>query len=160
MAGEEKIVGKITVRDIGLSAAKCEELVADGSEPTIMQIVGKTSGYTKKPSTLGGDKMSFGFIGKFRAQNAITGEVYRAGKCFLPEIAELQLADEIDNAKDKDDNAIVEFGFNLGLQQNKSTKPNASKYKFTVIPLFAPSEESDPLAQLMKKVKALPAPKA
>jgi hypothetical protein len=154
---DAKIVGKISLRDVGISAAQCEALVQDGTEPMVMQVIGKCTDYTKKPSSLGGDRISFCFLGKFQGTNAITGDTYRASKLYLPEIAETQLIEEVTMAKEANASAVIEFGFNVGLQQNKSTKPNASKYKFLIVPLFAPSEESDPLASLLKKVKGLPA---
>ena len=88
-------------------------------------------------------------LGQFRAVNLVTGDVFGAGKCFLPDIA-LNL---VVPAINKEGTNGVEFAFNIGIMP----ADNAFGYEYCC-DLLMEAGETDPLEIIQKKLAALPAP--
>lgn len=101
------------------------------------------------------------FTGSFKGTNLETGEVFRAKKCLLPDIASDALQDAVANSEGNP----VEFALEIGIRRVIKLDPKGNEvgmgYEYTMRPLIEMDEASDPLAALDAKVaKALPAPKA
>ena len=76
-------------------------------ETAIMRVYGQATGYKVATSQYGD---SLGFTGIFKAVNAATGEMFNAGKCYLPKIIESQLGGILDGA-----NQGAEFAFDISV---------------------------------------------
>lgn len=94
------------------------------------------------------------FKGVFKAANAETGEIFRAGELFLPGIAESLLSGALDGAGAN----AVEFAFDIGVKQDKTV---AVGYIYTVKPVVKMEEDQGMMALEEKMGKlALATPKA
>jgi hypothetical protein len=95
------------------------------------------------------------FKGEFAAVSLETGEQFRSGELFLPEVAEALL---IGPVKDGDGSG-VQFAFEIGARAVKDRADDKNlKYEYTVRSLVELSKE-DPLAQMASTLPALPAPR-
>ena len=134
--GTFKGINKIRVRDLGLSIKTLEELVTDTDEEIhVARIAGQLITIEKKPSQFG-DKIDIMFRGIFAAINQITGQEYRAKVLWAPQMLEdTLLCDFVGNAEQP-----IAVAYDLHVSANPSTKskPNASKYKFSISPVFPP----------------------
>jgi hypothetical protein len=89
------------------------------------------------------------FKGTFEATNLLTGEVFRAGELFLPEVAENMLTGPVTQ------HGEVKFGFEIGARSVKDrTNDQIVKYEFTCKPLLD-TAENDPIAALKAELPAL-----
>lgn len=130
------LLSKISMKTIGADVEASKE-----GPIALAHVLGIAKGVKTGQSTYG-DWTAF--VGSFEAVNLETGEIFRAGKCFLPEIATSLLAGALTDAE------TVQFALEIGARPAK----NAVGYEYTVTPLIGPSE-SDELSMLKK---ALPAP--
>lgn len=94
-----------------------------------------------------GDYIGFG--GAFEAVNKDTGELFVAGKCFLPDVAANMLSGEF--AKDIES---IRFAFNIDVKYREDL---ACKYEYVVNPLIK-SAEDNPIALLRGEVDKTTAP--
>lgn len=83
--------------------------------------------------------------GSFAAVNVTTGEEFRAGKCFLPEVAENIILPAVQEEK-----GPVEFAFVISLKPNDAA---AVGYEFTCAPMFQ-TQAADPMHQLKQRAQA------
>jgi len=126
---------------------------APGVEQKMMIIMGFTKSSTIKPTTFGD---SVGFNGDFKAIDMNTGEEFRAGVCYLPDVAESLL----DNAM-KANAGVVEFAFEIAIIGVKGrTEGEVGKYEYRCKPLMKASE-NDPMVELEARLQQglLSAPK-
>lgn len=129
------------------------ETVQRGIKQNLMRVFGQCD-KTKPIVTHLGESTEF--QGQFEATNALTGEVYRSNKLFLPPLVESLVKEQVaaaivaaekaaaDAGQKFDGKAGVQFAFDIGADSAN----NAHGYQYTIVPLTAPAQ-SDPLA-LMK----------
>jgi hypothetical protein len=129
------------------------ETVQRGVKQNLMRVFGQCD-KTKPIVTNFGESTEF--QGQFEATNALTGEVFRSTKLFLPPLVEGLVKEQVEGAllaAEKaaaeagtkfDGKAGVQFAFDIGADSAN----NAHGYQYTIVPLTAPSQ-ADPLA-LMK----------
>lgn len=121
----------------------------------LMVIMGYAKTLQVKP-TLFGD--SIGFHGDFKAIDVTTGEEFRSGVCYLPDVA----ASLLSNALDVSGGSAVEFAFNIGIiGVAPRVEGETGKYEYRCAALMNASE-NDPLRALEARLKQgrLDAPKA
>ena len=126
---------------------------APGIEQKLVIVMGYAKGSEIKKTTFGD---SIGFHGDFKGIDIETGEEFRSGVCYLPDVAESL----IENALD-DHEGVVEFAFEIGIVGVAPRTPGEEgKYEYRCKPLMKASE-NDPLAQLETRLKQglLDAPK-
>lgn len=134
------LLSKITIKGV------CGTITPPEKETTIMRVYGQATGYKVATSQFGD---SLGFTGVFKAINATTGEVFNAGKCYLPKVIESQLGGILDGASD----GGVEFAFDI------STVPaeNAFGYEYRVRSVIEVAE-SPVISMLEEKMGMLALP--
>lgn len=127
---------------------------APGEVAEIMVVMGYAKSSEIKKTTFGD---SIGFHGDFKGINVATGEEFRSGTCYLPDVA----SDLLNNAMDATDGA-VEFGFKIALIGVEGRTPGETgKYEYRCAPMMEVAE-NDPLVLLEARLKQglLAAPKA
>lgn len=132
------VVGKVNRR----------ELPENGESMLVMRVIGVAN----KTVTGNSDFGAFvGFLGNFEATNVATGEVFRSGQMFLPNVC----SNLLEAAVAANGGANVEFGFDIGVKE----ADNAIGYEYTAAPIIEASE-TDPVALLKSRISApaLPAP--
>lgn len=101
------------------------------------------------------------FNGTFKGTVLDGGEVYRAKKCLLPDIASDALQDAVSGSEGNSVEFALEIGIRRVIKLDAKGNEVGMGYEYTMKPLIEMDEASDPLAALDAKVtKALPAPKA
>lgn len=142
-----KIVKKISMKTI-CGKVSVKNLPDEGDKP-LMRVIGQAKGIKTGTSDYG-DWAAL--TGIFEATNIETGEVYRSGVCFMPEIAQ----DMVIPALMQDSATAVDFAFEIGAEASEDSSVG---YVYTIKPLIE-AAESDPLRALSEQVqKSLPAPK-
>lgn len=127
-----KIYGKVTARSVD-----------PGETLDLYEVVGIASG-TKTGSTDHGDWTAL--TGNFAAQNLSTGEQFRSGVCFLPDVALDPTVGQLDAGA-----ASVQFGWIIGIKGDDSVQCG---YTYYARPLIEPSED-DPLEILRGSMSML-----
>lgn len=96
------------------------------------------------------------FIGDFVAVNQTSGEMFRSNRLFLPSIMTDEMTAHLAAAKKRDEDASVEFGFDVSIIPDEKS---ATGYVYMAEPVVK-VQESDAISALAAKlgVKALPAP--
>lgn len=113
----------------------------DSGQHFIMQVMGIATG-TKTGESDKGPWTAL--LGSFQAINMETGNVYRSGVCFLPNIVLNMILPKL---LEKDSKA-VEFAFNIGI---KADEDSVTGYVYIAEPIFE-AAENDPLEMLTKKL--------
>lgn len=139
----DKLLNKISIKGV-CGAIK----VGKGdAERALLQVMGIVSGTLLKTTQYGD---STGLKGQFKAVNVETGEIFRSGVCYLPNVATDLIAGALREGMQ------LEFAFGI------SVKPadNPIGYEYNVASLL-PVAENDPLDALESRleVRALPAQK-
>lgn len=124
-----KICGKIGARDVEV-----------GKNKDLYEVVGVASG-TKSGSTDFGDWRAL--TGNFAAQNLVTGEKFRSGVCFLPDVALDPIVGQLDSGA-----TGIQFGWVIGIKGDDSVQCG---YTYYARPLIE-ADENDPLEQLTAKM--------
>lgn len=157
-----KIVGKISVKtvcgnvptesveipkiDNGTVVVKdgkpVMETVQRGIKQNLMRVFGQCD-KIKLGNTAYGETVEF--QGQFEATDALTGEVYRGARLFLPPVIQEMVRAEVlaAEAANGEGKAGVQFAFDIGADSANS----AHGYQYTITPLTAPSA-ADPLAAM------------
>lgn len=150
MAASKEING---VRKISIKAVcgtpDIEKVIAK-KKIDLMDVYGVAQ-RTKAVTTDYGDAVRF--IGKFRAVNLETGEVYESTRLYLPSAME----EDLSAAMNAGGNA--EFGVRINVNYDKSL---ATKYYYDFVSLIEPQNQDALLsleAKMKDAAKALPAPK-
>ncbi len=99
-------------------------------------------------------------IGKFQSLNLLTGEVMRAAKLFLPDVALEMIQGEM--AAQGPEGRGIGFAFIIGVKLDEAAN-SAKGYVYYAKPVMAPAVD-DPMEKLLSalpapKIKALPEPK-
>ena len=167
-----KIVGKISVKTVcgsvptetvmvpkvenGAVVVKdgkaVEEAVQRGIKQNLMRVFGQCD-KIKLGNTAYGETVEF--QGQFEAIDALTGEVYRGSRLFLPPVIQEMVRAEVlaAEAANGEGKAGVQFAFDIGADSAN----NAHGYQYTITPLTAPSA-ADPLAAMKAQLLANAAP--
>lgn len=158
-----KIVGKISVKTVcgsvptvtvqvpkivngavvvGSDNQPIMESVQRGVKQTLMRVFGQCD-KVKLGNTAYGETVEF--QGQFEATDALTGEVYRGARLFLPPVIQEMVRAEVIAAEEANGagKAGVQFAFDIGADSAN----NAHGYQYTITPLTAPSA-ADPLAAM------------
>jgi hypothetical protein len=160
----KSVVGKVPTQDARVPLVENGEVVTKDGEPVyktvqrgirqnLMRVFGQCDNVKPITTQYG---TSIEFQGNFEATNAITGEVFRSTKLFLPDIIEGLVHSEVQAALEASDNgkAGVQFAFDIGADSAN----NAHGYQYTITPLTKPTA-ADPLeamrAQLLGNVAPL-----
>ena len=126
---------------------------APGVEKKMMVLMGFAKSTEVKVTTFGD---SLAFHGDFKGIDVDTGEEFRSGVCYLPDVAE----DMLESAMDAN-NGIVEFAFEIGIIGVKGrTEGEVGKYEYRCHPMMK-AGENDPMILLEERLKQglLEAPK-
>ena len=116
-----------------------------GEEIALCVIMGYAKTFENKTTTYGD---STAFHGDFKGINVETGEDFRSGTCYLPDVA----SDLLKNALDTNP-GIIEFGFNISVVGVKGrTEGENGKYEYRCTPLMKASE-NDPMLALENKLR-------
>lgn len=151
-----QVIGKVPTEIVDITSTDGAGVTSTTKEKRgiaqlLMRITGIATGFKIVPTPFGD---SIGFLGQFECTNALTGEIYRSSKLYLPDIAADLMLPYVEAAEGNP----VEFAFDIG------AKPagNAYGYEYTVTPLIEVTD-SDPLRaltnRLLASAPALPAPK-
>lgn len=157
-----KIVGKISVKtvcgnvptqsveipkiDNGTVVVKdgkpVMETVQRGIKQNLMRVFGQCD-KIKLGNTTYGETVEF--QGQFEATDALTGEVYRGARLFLPPVIQEMVRAEVVEAEqvNGEGKAGVQFAFDIGA--DSANTPHG--YQYTITPLTAPTA-ADPLAAM------------
>jgi hypothetical protein len=111
----------------------------------VLRVWGSASG-TKIVTTSFGD--SIGLTGRFGAINPVTGEEFRAGRVFLPEMIAENVAHALASGAD-----TVQFGYDIMAEFNPTV---ATGYQYRCVPLVEEDKETDPLALMAKELPKMP----
>lgn len=126
---------------------------APGEEKKMMIVMGFAKSFETKVTTFGD---SIGFHGDFKGIDMDTGEEFRSGVCYLPDVAEDLLMHAMEGNA-----GVVEFAFEIGVVGVKGrTDGEAGKYEYRCKPMMK-SSENDPMVLLEERLKKglLDAPK-
>ncbi len=121
----QKIVGKIVARDL-----------EEGVDKDLYEVVGIASG-VKSGSTDYGDWNAL--TGNFAAQSLESGEQFRSGVCFLPDVALDPILGQLEAGAN-----CIEFGWVIGVRVDDDV---LCGYSYYARPLVE-ADENDPLEQL------------
>ena len=136
----ESLIGKITMRTIGLTPAK--HVAADGKVVAVAQVYGIAQKIQIVEDKVRGD--SFESIrGQFEAVNLETGEVYQSGTLYLPSGIHDLVASAVKGLDPDDRKAAIRFKLEIGVV--KSTNPAGYSYEARNL---VNASEVDPLADL------------
>ena len=124
-----KIMGKISARD-----------VKEGENVDLFEVVGIASGSKTGESDYG---PWASLTGNFAAVNLRTGEKFRSGVAFLPDVALDPIMGQLGAAAQ-----AVEFGWIIGIKDSSSVQCG---YEYYARPLV-PASENDPLERLASKM--------
>lgn len=140
MSSKFTILSKISVKSVLGHKVKTPE-----KSEMLIQVMGVATGIKTGES----DKGPWtALLGSFQAINMQSGNVYRSGVCFLPNIVLNLILPKLLEKESKS----IEFAFNIGVAPDEES---AVGYVFIAEPIFD-AAENDPLEMLTKK---LPAPK-
>jgi len=131
-----KICGKIKIMDI---------LSKDEPSKDLYEVVGIATG-TKDGATDYGPWIALS--GNFAAHNIETGERFRSGVCFLPDVALDPVIGQLNGGAH-----AVEFGWTIGIKLDDSSTVGYVYYARPIIE----ADENDPLELLAAKMGTAPA---
>lgn len=140
-----KIISKISVKTVWGSKPDAPTKDKGTEAQWLMQIIGQATGFTTGDTDKGNWVK---LIGAFQATNLETGELFRSGACFLPNVALNLIMGELKAAETQS----VAFGFRIGVIRDEAS---ATNYVYTCDPIGEVFEH-DPLQPLIEKMKANP----
>ena len=146
-------VKKITMASCGITPRLCEDILdKNGKKKTIaVRVYGRTFDMKADATDMG---PFIKFIGEFEAVNLIDKSKYRSKTLIIPQVAEQFMADAVSAAKADDPNAVAQFGLDITIEENRSTK-GGCKFKYGVQPLVD-APKRDALSQIGESLGALP----
>lgn len=128
---------KLSVKGV---VGNVKKLVADG-EIADGQKIARFVGSTHSVLTGTGDNGDWvAFKGNFAGTNLLTGENFRSGKCFLPDVA-----GDILHGLVAESESAVEFAFDISIKKDESS---ATGYIYNAVPLIQPAQD-DPMERMM-----------
>ena len=149
------LLRRITVRDV-VGKAYMSELAqhlskAPGKKMGLMRVIG-VANRAKPGSTDKGDYVRF--IGRFKATNLLTGEIFQSSQCILPNFIGEQIhaamtAGGAAGLAGLEAQVESQFAFDIGASHEPSS---VTGYMYTVASLIPPSQ-TDALAMLEASIK-------
>ena len=150
MANE--ILRKLTIKNCGFDVKTINEALGENESVELLKIVGISKSAQPGQTQLG-DYLKL--IGTFKGVNLITGEIFEASACILPNFITESIAAALTDGSD------VEFALQIGVRSKPSS---VTGYEYTVRPLIEP-KPNDAMEKLLAlsafaEPLALAAPKA
>lgn len=149
------VISKITVRDCGANAAAVLAMPGENARAPLIRVYGiaRSIKEVKSKERLTGDVTIHKAIeGSFRAVNMTTGERYASGLMYLPGGVHELLIDPLERAKENNDNAEIQFGFDIF--GRKSSSP--AGYGYVAVMLGEDPAEVNPITELEARLAATP----
>ena len=153
---EPKLLKKITIKEITgmgrdktVDDVKRSRLEQAKNNTELAVIAGKVTGYGGKATQYG---ESLFLIGSFIAQNRMTGEVFKSGKCYLPKDATENLVAMFQGRTVNDQ--YIKFQLSVTVVEDSS----ATGYTYICQPTRT-AESVTEEAEMLASIAALPAPK-
>ncbi len=138
-----EMVKKLSVKKVIGAKPKFDD--EDQKTKDVMQVVGVASGM-KTGTSDNGDWTAL--TGNFAAVNLETGEQFRSGVCFIPDVALDPIVGQLNQGV-----TAVEFGWTISIKRDENA---ATGYVYTARPLIE-ADENDPLEQLVSHLDTAPA---
>jgi len=139
------LLRKITVKGVYGAIVRPSE----GDKPTdIMHVIGNASGVREIEDKFKPGQMTYALRGQFEATNVVTGEVFTAPECFLPEPTQSMIADQI-----RKGSTDVQFAVSLSYKFAKT----AVGYEYVTKP-HVKASGVDLLAELRATLPQIAAP--
>jgi hypothetical protein len=132
------LVSKLSTQTVW---GKVERPAPDAGPVALFNIYGVTHSIKRGATSMG---EYTAFLGNFEAVNLKTGEVFAAGKAFLPRVVEEMVVGALTAAQGADMSASVQFALQVGI---KPDAKNAYGYVYTCTPLV-PIAQGDVLEHL------------
>jgi hypothetical protein len=146
-----KLEQKLTMRALGWSRGKIEEAVgkvpSDGGRVLLGRVAGIIVG-TKLAKDVN-DEVIVGLKGNFRGVSSVDNETVTSGICFLPSGIQGMLESALAEARQKDQNATVQFAMDVYAIPAK----NLAGYSFNADNILG-NEDNDPLTALLADANA------
>jgi hypothetical protein len=136
-----KLIKKISIKTVVGNVKAIVKEMDEGESRIIMRVIGKATGSKVGESTYGAWEA---LKGDFKATNMETGEQFRSGVAFLPDVA----LDLVIGALNGGDVSSVDFGFDIGVTEDSDSNTG---YVYNATPLLE-VKESDPIAMLEKSL--------
>lgn len=149
------VISKITVRDCGANAAAVLALDGDTARSPLIRVYGIARSYKPviaKDKLTGGEIVHYAIMGDFRAVNLKTGERYASGLLYLPGGVHELLLSPLQKAKEDNENAEIQFGFDIFGRKSTS----AAGYGYIAVMLGEDPKAVDHLSKIEKMVNATP----
>lgn len=129
-----------------------DEIPKDGKTVTpIMQIIGMATGVVSGDTDFGAyDKL----IGQFEAVDLVSGELFTAPECFVPEPYNSMIAQKLKGSQNVPGVSAVEFAFEIGVMA--PTEDQTVKYTYST-KVLRDASAGDPLETLRARVPRLAA---
>jgi len=139
------LLRKITVKGVYGAIVRPSE----GDKPTdIMHVIGNASGVREIEDKFKPGQMTYALRGQFEATNVVTGEVFTAPECFLPEPTQSMITDQI-----RKGSTDVQFAVSLSYKFAKT----AVGYEYVTKP-HVKASGVDLLAELRATLPQIAAP--
>lgn len=147
-------VKKITVAILGHEPRKLEEMAqGSGAEGVaVARVYGRVND-SKPGTTETGPYIKF--EGQFEAVNLVTGIKMRSKNLILPDVGATFVGEGLEAAKKTDPGASLEFGCDITVVENRSSK-GGYQFRYGVKPLLGPEGE-DALDKLAARLPAVAA---
>ena len=136
------LVNKVSIASVVGKIGKPE------APQALMRVLGLATTYETGETQYG---EFIAFKGSFEATNLMTGEVFRAGKCFLPDVAANLMSAQLAASSGETGFKGVQFAFEIGYKPSDTL----IGYEYTVTPLIE-IDAADPLTALRDQLGALP----
>jgi len=130
---KKSYIKKLTCGTMGLDPRVLEDIAVKfgSTKKAVLRVIGRVHGATPGNSDMG---PYVKFTGDFQGINLIDRSVSRSKILILPGVAESFVMEGFDGAKASDPDAVLQFGLDILVEENKSTK-GGRKYKYAVTPL-------------------------
>lgn len=147
-----EILRKLTIKNCGFDIANIKEALGENASVELLKIVGISKSAQAGQTSLG-DYLKL--VGSFKGVNLITGEMFEASSCILPNFITESIAAALT------DGSNVEFALQIGVRSKPSS---VTGYEYTMRPLIEP-KPNDAMEKLLAlsafaEPLALAAPKA
>ena len=147
-----EILRKLTIKNCGFDIANIKEALGEDASVELLKIVGISKSAQPGQTSLG-DYLKL--VGSFKGVNLITGEMFEASSCILPNFITESIAAALT------DGSNVEFAIQIGVRSKPSS---VTGYEYTMRPLIEP-KPNDAMEKLLAlsafaEPLALDAPKA
>ena len=145
-------VKKLSIKSMGAIPEKLKEM-ENGQRIAVAHFIGRADGVETGVTSFG---EWTALTGVFKGVNLLTGEVFRASKCFMPDLAVDEIASQL--ATLENDGDAIEFAVEIGIMRDIKLDAKGNEtgigYAYTMSPLIEADKASDPLAALESRIPA------